>query len=174
MPRLFTSNGSRKVVTRMAPASKSSHIILWRRGSARRKPRGVTHWHQQLHKIQEPYQGRKQQHHTDCLSVAQHLIQAHLAQPQDEYPAYQDQPDKTLCLWRLGPTRSLFGVFGRLSGKSRSPSLVCPVSGELGRSVARPAPTHTSEPFNARVRGSTCLAASRIPGVGARLLKSPR
>ena len=47
----------------------------------------------------------------------------------------------SVSLWRLSAARPLLGVSGRLSGSSRSSSLVCPaaVRRRLGRSGARPA-----------------------------------
>jgi hypothetical protein len=79
------------------------------------------------------------------------------------------------CPCGIGPIqRDLYSALTfRLSGSSRSASLVCPVPGvtlKVGSPACR---QHTSTMSNARVRGSLCLAASRIPGERARLPKSP-
>jgi hypothetical protein len=70
------------------------------------------------------------------------------------------------CPCGIGPIqRDLYSAFlAAYLDVSRFFSLVCPVPGvtlKVGNPACR---QHTSTVSNAQVRGSTCLAASRIPG----------
>jgi hypothetical protein len=61
----------------------------------------------------------------------------------------------SVSLWHLSPARPLLGVSGRLSGPSRSASLVCPIAvrRRLGRSGTRPAGS-TRAASSTRERGA--------------------